>query len=142
MDAVHFRRLENMYHGAGINGWFRPRLTVAEGEAEVVLAVRPEFHHAAGAAHGAVVFKVLDDAAFFAANSLVPEAFVLTASFSLHFLRPVAEGELRAKGRVVHKGKRQLLADAVATAAGKEVARGTGTFAVSDIPLRSEMGYR
>jgi uncharacterized protein (TIGR00369 family) len=115
---------------------------VGEGEAEVVLALRPDFHHAAGAAHGSVVFKCLDDAAFFAANSLVQDALVLTASFTLHFLRPAAAGELVARGKVVHRGRRQLLADAVATAGGKEVARGTGTFAVSDIPLRPEMGYR
>ena len=34
--------------------------------------------HAAGAGHGTIYFKMLDDAAFYAANSMVEEQFVLT----------------------------------------------------------------
>jgi acyl-coenzyme A thioesterase PaaI-like protein len=36
-------------------------------------------HHSIHAVHGSVYFKALDDAAFFAVNSLVEDVFVLTA---------------------------------------------------------------
>jgi uncharacterized protein (TIGR00369 family) len=138
----HYRKLERLYHGAPINGYFRPRLVVAEGRAEVVIPVRPEFFHAAGAVHGSVYFKALDDAAFFAANSLVEDVFVLTASFNLYLTRPVAEGEMRAVGRVVHRSLRLILAESeLADGRGRPVARGSGSFMRSDIRLGPEVGY-
>jgi acyl-coenzyme A thioesterase PaaI-like protein len=51
-----------MYASAPINKYFAPELLVSEGAAIVRVVVRPDFHHAAHAAHGAVYFKVLDDA--------------------------------------------------------------------------------
>ena len=51
---AHFRKLERMYAGAPVNAWFAPRLTVGEGTAQVVIPVRREFFHAAGALHGAL----------------------------------------------------------------------------------------
>ena len=93
----HFRRLEWMYHAAPTNAYYGPRLEVEKGRSEVRLSVKPDFMHAAGAVHGSVYFKLLDDAAFFAANSVVREVLVLTANFNLHFLRPVSSR--RAAGR-------------------------------------------
>lgn len=131
-----------MYHGANCNQYYQPRLTVRDGEADIVIPVRKELFHAAHAVHGSVYFKALDDAAFFAANSLVEDHFVVTASFHIDLLRPVVEGELRATGRVVHAGRSRLLADAVAVDSdGREVARGGGTFVVSKIRLGPEVGY-
>lgn len=142
MADDHFRRLERMYHAAPINRWYAPTLTVRDGEAELSIPLRGDFHHGAGAAHGSVLFKALDDACFFAANSLVPEAFVLTASFSLHFLRPVVEGTIRAHGRVVHRSGSSWIADGVVRDdAGRELARGTGTFVRSKIALDTLPGY-
>ena len=60
----HFRKLERMYAHAPCNGHFSPLLVVSEGRAEVRLQVRSEFHHSAGAMHGMVYFKALDDAVF------------------------------------------------------------------------------
>ena len=74
-NDTHFRKLERMYLGAPINQWYRPTLSISEGSAEVSIAVRPEFFHAANAVHGSVYFKLLDDSAFFAANSLVEDVF-------------------------------------------------------------------
>ena len=75
----HFRRLERMYRAAPANEYFRPDISIEEGTAEVRLVVRPDFFHAASAVHGSVYFKLLDDATFFAASSLVDDVFVLTA---------------------------------------------------------------
>ena len=143
MSAEHHRRLENMYRGAPINALYQPAITIGDGSAEVVVAVKPTFFHAAGALHGSVYFKVLDDACFFAVASKVEDAFVVTASFTTYITRPVTGGTLTARGRAVHVGKTLFLAEAVVTDdAGAEVARGNGSFMRSKITLGPELGYR
>ncbi len=140
--AEHFRRLERMYRSAPVNAYYRPRLTVGEAEAELRIAVRPEFFHAAGAVHGAVCFKALDDAAYFAVSSLVEDVFILTVGFQLHFVRAVSAGELVARGRVVHRSRRLYLAEAVLTDGdGRQLARGGGSFMPGTTPLGPELGY-
>jgi uncharacterized protein (TIGR00369 family) len=131
-----------MYHGAPINQFFRPTLHIEEGRCEVRMAVRPDMHHAANAAHGAVYFKMLDDAAFFAVQSLVTEVFVLTVSFSVYLLAPVVDGEMVATGSVVHQSKRLFLAESVIQVTGQTVARGNGSFMRSALRLEERIGYR
>jgi uncharacterized protein (TIGR00369 family) len=133
-----------MYHAAPINEYFAPKLRIPEaGVAELRLVIRPDFHHAAGAAHGVVYFKALDDATFFAANSLVEDVFVLTVSFNLYFTRPVSEGEVVARGRVVSRSKRLYVAEGVIEdARGREIARGSGTFMPSTMTLADLPRYR
>lgn len=141
-DQDHYRKLERMYHNAPCNAYYRPHLRVEHGRAELRIEIRPEMHHPGGAAHGAVFFKALDDAAFFAVNSLVRGTFVLTTSFNLHLFHPVATGEIRAVGEVVSTSSRLYVAEAVLyDAQGQEIARGSGTFLPSRVPLTAEMGY-
>ena len=138
----HFRKLERMYAPGPINVFFRPSLRVGHGEAEVRIPVRPEFHHSAGAVHGAVYFKALDDATFFAASSLVTDVFVLTARFEIEFLRPVVEGEVRAVARVVDaSGRRIVVQGELHDAAGEVIGRGRGEFARSKTPLGPSVHY-
>ena len=111
-DAEHYHKLERLYAAAPISQWFGATIAVAEGQAEVRIATRPEFYHAAHAVHGSVYFRALDDAAFFAVNSQVREVLVLTVSFTVHFARPVMGGELRAVGRLLHGRGRLFLAEA------------------------------
>jgi uncharacterized protein (TIGR00369 family) len=142
VNEEHFRKLERMYGAAPINGWFAPTLTVSEGAAEVRIPLRPEFHHAAGAVHGSVYFKALDDATFFAASSIVDEVFVLTASFHIDLLRPVVAGELRAVAKVTERAERRITAEGeLFDAEGNVVARGKGSFAKSKIPLTPALHY-
>ena len=141
-DDEHYRKLERMYASAPINDFFQPVMQVSEGRAVVSMKVRRDFYHAANAVHGAVYLKALDDAAFFAVNSLVPDTFVLTVSLNAYFTRPVSEGEMRAVGQVVHRSRRLFLAEAqLFDSAGNEIARGSGTFVPSDIPLSPQIGY-
>ena len=139
----HFRLLERMYHGAPINAYFAPTLRIVEpGATELRATVRPDLHHAAGAAHGAVYFKALDDATFFAVSSLVEDVFVLTVSFNLYLLRPVVSGEIVARGRVVNKSRRLWVAEGVLSDdRGREIARGSGSFMRSETELTPEIGY-
>ena len=139
----HHRRLERMYLSAPANEYFRPEIRIDEGTAEVRIAVRPDFFHAASAVHGSVYFKLLDDATFFAASSLVDDAFVLTASFNIYFLRPISAGVMIARGTIVSRSSRLLIGEGVLVDGdGKEMARGSGTFMPSRVPLDERLGYR
>jgi uncharacterized protein (TIGR00369 family) len=138
---THYSALERMYVNGPINQYFKPSIHIEAGQAEVRTSVRPDMHHAAHAAHGAVYFKLLDDAAFFAVQSLVTEAFVVTVSFSLYIVAPVVSGEMVATGRVVHQTKRLFLAESAIEVDGKQVARGSGSFMRSTVRLEPRIGY-
>jgi uncharacterized protein (TIGR00369 family) len=138
----HYRRLERMYALAPINRYYEPVLRISDARAELTIPVKADFFHAAGAVHGSVYFKALDDSAFFAANSLVFDVFVLTASFNVYFTRPVSEGELRATGAVVHRSRNLIVAESVVLdSEGRPIGRGSGSFMRSQIPLTPEIGY-
>lgn len=141
---VHFRALESLYASAPINHLFSSTLTIREpGRSEIAFAVDDELHHAAGAAHGTVYFKMLDDAAFYAANSLVSDRFLLTTAFNLHFTAPIRRGRVTAHGRWISGRRRVFIAEAhLVDGEGEEIGRGTGTFLRSHIPLSSLPGYR
>ena len=132
-----------MYASAPINKFFAPTLHIPNaGATELRFTVRSDFYHAAHAMHGAVYFKALDDATFFAVSSLVEDVFVLTVSFNIYLVRPVSDGELLATGRVVHRSRRLYLAEALLVdARGRELARGSGSFMKSESPLTAEIGY-
>lgn len=138
----HYRKLERMYLDAPTNDHYDADITIEEGRAEVTIPVTEDHFHPAGAVHGSVYFKALDDAAFFAANSLVEDVFVLTTDFNIYLTRPVSEGHIHAVGEVVNDHPRQLIAEAVAhDADGNQLARGSGTFAKSSMPLDERPGY-
>jgi len=138
----HFEGLKRMYETAPCNVPLGVRLTVREGEAEVVLPVTEQLFHAGGAVHGSYYFKLLDDACYFATNSLVRDMFVVTASFHVQLLRAVTSGTLRGVGRVVRPGKSLTFAEAsVFDDEGHEVARGSGVFTRSAMKLVDVSGY-
>jgi uncharacterized protein (TIGR00369 family) len=142
-ESVHFRALESLYVAAPVNRLFPSRLTItAPGEAEIRFDIRSDYFHAAGATHGTAYFKMLDDAAFYAANSLVSDRFLLTTAFNLLFTRPLRAGPVTAYGRWISGRKRVFVADArLVDGDGEEVARGTGTFMRSSFALSSLPGY-
>jgi uncharacterized protein (TIGR00369 family) len=141
-DAEHYRKLERLYASAPVSQWYGATITISDGRAEVGFAIRPEFYHAAHAVHGSVYFRALDDAAFFAANSRVREMLVLTVSFTVHFARPAVSGGLRAVGRCLHGSGRLFLAESdLLDDEGQLLARGSGVFSRSSIPLGPDIGY-
>ena len=139
----HYRALERLYRAAPINTKLASRLELPErGGSRLVFTVSDDNYHAAGAAHGTVYFKMLDDAAFYAANTLVTDRFLLTTSFNLHFTKPVRAGEVVAEGRWVSGKRRVLVAESrLVDEEGDEIGRGTGTFMRSHIPLSGLAGY-
>jgi uncharacterized protein (TIGR00369 family) len=143
MNEPHYRALERMYLAAPCNEPYEPKVTIGEGEAEVAFEVGPRFHHAAGAVHGSNYFKAMDDAAFFAANSLVEDVFVLTVSFNVYLLRPIRDGSMVARGRVVNSSRNLWIAESVLTdGRGRTIGRGSGSFMRSRIALEDVAAYR
>ena len=141
--AAHYRALESLYAAAPINRLFDSRLSIAAaGVARIDFMIEERHYHAAGAAHGTAYFKMLDDAAFYACNSLVTDRFLLTTAFNLLFTRPLKAGPMIAEGRWVSGRRRVFVGEArLVDANGEEAARGTGTFMRSSIPLAGLPGY-
>lgn len=78
-----------------------------EGEAEILMAVRPEMTQHHGFAHGAVVGLMADNACAWAASSSVGD--VVTGSYTINFLAPARGQRLRSRGTVLRAGKRQVV---------------------------------
>jgi uncharacterized protein (TIGR00369 family) len=115
---------------------------ITKGKAEIGLTVMPKYFHALNAMHGSVYFKLLDDAAFFAVNSVVLDAFVLTKTFEINFKRPVDSGVLRAEGILMHSTSESYKAESkLYNESGKVVAFGSGEFVKSRTKLTSDIGY-
>ena len=142
-ETAHFRALESLYRSQPINTFFRSEIEIAEpGLARIRFAATPDSFHAAGAAHGTLYFKMMDDAAFYACNSLVSDRFLLTTAFNLVFTRPIRGGEVTAEGRWISGKRRVFVGEArLILPGGEEAARGTGTFMRSHIALSSLEGY-
>ena len=138
----HYIALERMYLAAPINEFYNPKIDVTDAVATIEIDLSEKYFHAAGAVHGSVYFKMLDDAAFFAANSLEKEVFVLTTSFTTYLTRPVSSGVIKSVGKVVNQNRSQFIAESIAyNSDGQEIARGSGIFVRGKFLLADAMGY-
>lgn len=93
---------------SGFSSWLGIEpLKVWEGESELTLDLRPDMSQQHGYAHGAIVGLMADNACAWAGASVAGD--VETGSYTIAFLS-TAEGErLRAKGKVVKTGARQVV---------------------------------
>ncbi|MEU5218227.1 PaaI family thioesterase [Streptomyces sp. NPDC020807] len=80
------------------------------GAGRAVLEVEPrdELRQQNGFLHGGVLSYAADNVITFAAGTELGPA-VLTAGFSIQYVRPAASGVLRARAEVVHAGRRQAV---------------------------------
>lgn len=141
-EQEHYSKLEQMYKTLPLNSMFQCKVQIGKGKATIILEIKEDFYHAANAVHGSFYFKVLDDAAFFAVNSLVQEVFVLTTQFNIYLTRPVSKGFIRAEGKILNQTKSQYIAESVAyDSEGNEIGRGTGMFVKSKIELANIPSY-
>ena len=80
---------------------------VETGEATIHLEVRDELKQNQGVIHGGVVASIIDTASAFAvATRLEPGERVTTTDLTIHYLRPITEGKLSARARIVRAGRR------------------------------------
>jgi len=145
MKQDHYRKLERMYLNANINTALYQTTTceIDHKTSSISLEVSDNYFHALGAMHGSVYFKLLDDAAFFAVNSIVDDVFVLTTSFNINILRPVNAGIITGIGKVRFVSKQLFIAESTLyNEKGKAIAIGNGQFVKSTTPLTSDIGYQ
>ena len=139
-DINHFKRLEKIYLNANFNKYLysNTEIIVEKNNAEIKMPIKIEYFHALNAIHGSVYFKMLDDAAFFAAQSIVEDYMLLTASFNINFKMPVSTGFITAKGRLKSFSKKEFIAESTLFNANDEiVAFGHGIFKKSKISICS-----
>lgn len=144
MNTDHFERLEKMYLKANVNTeiFDTTECKIEDRKSTISLTISEKYFHALGAIHGAVYFKLLDDAAFFAVNSIVHDVFVLTTNFNINIVRPVNSGKITAVGKLKFASRNLFIGESTLyNEAGKEIAFGTGHFAKSKIELSTKIGY-
>lgn len=133
----HYSRLKQMYLSATVNHTLpTPSLQIGDGVCEIDCRFDERYFHAAGSLHGAMYFKMLDDAAYFAAASLDTEYFLYTVRFETRLKRPVTTELLHAEGLVTLRPEMDeegnflggIKAVSRLYAEGKLVAEGTGEF--------------
>ncbi|MET4922251.1 PaaI family thioesterase [Streptomyces sp. PSRA5] len=89
------------------SGLLGTRLMVfGDGEAELELDIRADLQQQNGYLHGGVLAYAADNSMTFAAGSVLGPA-VLTAGFSIQYMRPGTGRTLVARASVVHAGRRQ-----------------------------------
>lgn len=139
----HHAKLERMYQGHKFNKIFNAQVKITDKEAEIVIPIGDHLFHAANAAHGSVYFKALDDVAYFAANSIVEDVLLLTTSFTIYLTKPITEGTMTARGKLVNFNKRQYIAEGILyNSDGDEIGRGSGVYVPSKIKLVEVVGYK
>ncbi|MER8046622.1 PaaI family thioesterase [Streptomyces sp. NPDC094032] len=97
LDAQPFSR----FLGARITAF-------GDGAATLELDIRDELRQQNGFVHGGVLSYAADNALTFAAGAALGPA-VLTAGFSIQYVRPARGTLLRARASVVHAGRRQAV---------------------------------
>lgn len=119
------------------------QLELQEGKAKISLKVDSSYHHAGGAMHGFVYFRILDEVTYFAAMTYEKEYFYLTKSFNIRFTRPFQEGLIVAESEEIkYNGDEVIVTGSLYNEEGTVLATGEGVFKKSKIKLSPEIGYR
>lgn len=138
----HFQALEAMMLRTPVVEKFDCAVCVGEGTAEFSIAITEDLFHGAGGLHGALYFFVMDNAAMLAANSCVIDVCVVTKNFTIRFLKPVSEGRVRAKARIIDRRDGHFQTEAILyDSSDREIGRGQGDFVRSRHRLIDTVGY-
>ena len=79
---------------------------IADGRATVILAAGPQHANPMGTLHGGILCDIADAAMGIAfASTLAPEESFTTVELKVNFFRPIWQGQLRAVGTVVQRGR-------------------------------------
>lgn len=142
MEKDHFTKLKNLYYAAPINDQLKPKISIIEKSAIIEQIIDQSHCHAGGFAHGSVIFKLLDDAAYFAAATSQPTFFLVTASYEIKFKNPAPIGRYKAIGELTDSSGRILKARSkVVDDKDQVIAKGTGLFIPTKQPLSDLAGY-
>lgn len=113
-------------------------VTFGEGEATLELDIRDDLRQQNGFLHGGVLAYAADNALTFAAGT-VAGARLLTAGFTIDYLRPAEGALLRARAQVVRAGRSRVVCRCDLSAVDEEGAEtlcavAQGTIAVPELP--------
>ncbi len=104
---------------------------LAEGVAEVKLALAPHLRNRGNVMHGGALFSLVDIAMGLACSSSHGfDKQSVTVECKINYMRGVAEGEVTCIGTVLHAGRRTLVVEAEVRQGDKLVAKAQGTFAI------------
>ena len=85
-------------------------IRVAQGEVEIALPYGNKVTQQQGGFHGGAMGALADIAGGYAALTVAPEGMeVTTVEYKINFLNSKQQGELRAVGKVVKGGKRNIV---------------------------------
>lgn len=142
MTPAHAQCLVHLFEEAPIQQVYQQsKLTLESGKSELRYTIDPAFLHGGYALHGSVYFKMLDDAAYFAASTMSPEFFLLTARFETRLLRPISSGTLIARGTCITGTNPPEAQARLFDEHGQLVATGKGHFAFSTTKWDMLTGY-
>ena len=140
MTNAHYKKLEKIYLNANLNKeiYSDTEIIISNNYSEIKMPIKEDYFHALKAIHGSIYFKMLDDAAFFAAQSVVEDYMLLTASFNITFKMPVQNGYIKSIGKLCSASEQGFTADAKMYNSKNEiVAFGNGIFKKSKISIDS-----
>ena len=103
-----------------------------EGWAEVTFSASPRAHNVYGIVHGGVWLALADSAMGAALATIVgPDDRVITAQSEFRWLRPLKGETIRARARVLRRGRTLSHCTAeLFDAAGEQIGLGNGTYVV------------
>ena len=80
-----------------------------EGVATLYMRARSELLQNRGVLHGGATASLIDSASAFAILTILEEGeSTTTVDLTVHYLRPVTEGRVRARARVLRAGRRMI----------------------------------
>ena len=139
----HYEKLESMYVDAPFNKLIKSTINIDQGICSIEMKIKKDMHNAMNSMHGAYYFMLLDNAAFFAINSLIEDVSVLTKSFEIDFLKPVKSGKLVAKAKFIEKTMGNYIALAELYDDQKNlIGKGKGIFRRSKHQLKEINNYQ
>lgn len=106
-------------------------VSVDNGSCVAEIDMADYLQNVVGGFHGGAAFALIDCAMGAAIYSLLDiDELAATLEAKTNYIRPVREGLIRCTAKVIHRGRRTAVLDAEVTAAGKLVAKASGTFAI------------
>ncbi len=111
LTDAELERLREIFAGLPYARLLGMELIEAEpGAATCALKARDELTRMESIMHGGAIASLLDTAAAFAVMTLLePGQRTVTVDLTIHYLRPVTQGEVRAHARVLREGRRLVI---------------------------------
>ena len=106
---------------------------IKKGWAKIRLPFTKKLANGIGVAHGGAIFSPADSAVGMALIGLTDrDENISTLEMKINYLKPLAEGEIIAEARIVHKGTMTAIGDVeVRDGNGNLIAKGLATYAIT-----------